>query len=94
MAHGLAEAFLAGLKEIPGVEILSPEEETYRTCMVGFRMKTKTMNEISAHFSKDKIRVRPVGEGGLNGIRASFFICNRTADVDLALGSLRKLAQA
>jgi selenocysteine lyase/cysteine desulfurase len=93
-AHGLAEAFLAGLKEIPGVEILSPEEETYRTCMVGFRMKSKTMNETSAHFSKDKIRVRPVGEGGLNGIRASFFICNRTADVDLALGSLRRLAQA
>ena len=93
-AHGLAEAFLAGLREIPGVEILSPEEETYRTCMVGFRMKSKTMNEINDHMAKDKIRVRAVGEGGLNGIRISFFLCNRPSDVDLALGSLRKLAQA
>ena len=91
-AHGMAETFFAGLKEIPGVEILSPEEEAYRTCMVGFRMKSKTMSEINAHLAKDKIRVRPVGEGGLNGIRASFFLCNRPGDVDLILDSLRRLA--
>jgi len=91
-AHGMAEAFFAGLKAIPGVEILSPEEEACRTCMVGFRMKTKSMKEIVDHLTKDKIRVRSVTEGNLNGIRVSFFLCNRPSDVDLILGSVRKLA--
>ncbi|MCX6561037.1 MAG: aminotransferase class V-fold PLP-dependent enzyme [Candidatus Aminicenantes bacterium] len=91
-AHGMAEAFYAGLRTIPGLEILSPEEEAYRTCMVGFRMKSKTMNEISEQLGKDKIRARPVGEGGLNSIRISFFLCNKPSDVDLALGSIKKLA--
>jgi selenocysteine lyase/cysteine desulfurase len=91
-AHGLAEAFYAGLTAIPGVEILSPEEEAYRTCMVGFRMKTRTMNEISEQLGKDRIRARPVGEGGLNSIRVSFFLCNKTSDVDLILASIKKLA--
>lgn len=91
-AHGMAEAFYSGLREIPGVEILSPEEEAYRTCMVGFRMKTKTMSEIMDQLAKDKIRARGVGEGGLNGIRISFFLCNQPSDVDLALASIKKLA--
>jgi selenocysteine lyase/cysteine desulfurase len=91
-ARGMAEAFYAGLREMPGVEILSPEEEAYRTCMIGFRMKTKTMNEIMDQLGKDKIRARGVGEGGLNSIRISFFLCNRPADVDLALASIKKLA--
>jgi selenocysteine lyase/cysteine desulfurase len=91
-AHGMAESFLAGLRDIPGVEILSPEEEAYRTCMVGFRMKSKTMKEITDHLTKDKIRVRSVTEGNLYSIRVSFFLCNRPSDVELALGSLRTLA--
>jgi selenocysteine lyase/cysteine desulfurase len=91
-AHGMAEAFYAGLREIPGVETLSPEEEAYRTCMIGFRMKTKTMSEIMDQLGKDKIRARGVGEGGLNSIRISFFLCNRPSDVDLALASIKKLA--
>ncbi|MDD8027501.1 MAG: aminotransferase class V-fold PLP-dependent enzyme [Acidobacteriota bacterium] len=91
-AHGLTEAFVAGLRAIPGVELLSPEEEAYRTCMVGFRMKSRTMNQINDQLTKDKIRARPVGEGGLNSIRISFFLCNKSSDVDLALDSLKKLA--
>ena len=91
-AHGLAEAFLAGLRTMPGVEILSPEEEAYRTCMVGFRMKNKSMNEVMDQLGKDKIRARPVGEGGLNSVRISFFLCNKPSDVDLALTSVKRLA--
>jgi selenocysteine lyase/cysteine desulfurase len=89
-AHGMAESFLAGLRTIPGVEILSPAEEKYRTCMIGFRMKGKTMTEILDRLGKDKIRARAVGE--LDSVRISFFLCNRPADVDLALASVKKLA--
>lgn len=91
-AHGMSEAFVAGLKTIPAVELLSPEEEAYRTCMTGFRMKTKTMKEIGDFLAANKIRARQVAEGGLNGIRISFFLNNKPSDVDLALDCIKKLA--
>jgi selenocysteine lyase/cysteine desulfurase len=88
----LAERFYRGLGEIPGVERLSPEEEAYRTAMIGFRMKAHTFTEINEYLAKDKIRVRPVAEGGLNSIRVSFHINNYEGDVTAILDSLKKLA--
>jgi len=88
----LAERFYRGLGEIPGVERLSPEEEAYRTAMIGFRMKAHTYTEINEYLAKDKIRVRPVAEGGLKSIRVSFHINNHEGDVTAILDSLKKLA--
>ena len=88
----MAERFYRGLGEIPGVERLSPEEEAYRTLMIGFRMKARTSAEIMSHLAKDKIRARPVGEGGLDSIRVSFYLNNRDEDVTTILDSLKKLA--
>jgi selenocysteine lyase/cysteine desulfurase len=88
----LAERFYRGIGEIPGVERLSPEEEAYRTLMIGFRMKTHPHTEIMDHLSKDKIRARPVGEGGLNSIRVSFYLNNSDEDVTAILDSLKTLA--
>lgn len=88
----LAERFYHGIGEIPGVERLSPEEEAYRTLMIGFRMKTHTNTEIMSHLAKDRIKARPVGEGGLNSIRVSFYLNNRDEDVTAILDSLKKLA--
>ena len=80
------------MKEIPSVEVLSPEEEAYRSAMVGFKMKTIEHAKINEHLAKDKIRVRTVGEGGLNSIRVSFHICNHDGEVTKILDSLKKLA--
>ncbi|MGZ8858432.1 MAG: hypothetical protein ACXW2R_10000, partial [Candidatus Aminicenantales bacterium] len=88
----LAERFYHGIGEIPGVERLSPEEEAYRTLMIGFRMKNRTPTEIMEHLAKDRIKARPVSEGGLNSIRVSFYLNNRDTDVTAVLDSLRKLA--
>jgi selenocysteine lyase/cysteine desulfurase len=88
----MAERFYHGLGEIPGVERLSPEEEAYRTLMIGFRMKTHPHTEVMEHLAKDKIKARPVGEGGLNSIRVSFYLNNSDADVTAILDSLKKLA--
>ncbi len=88
----MAERFYRGLGEIPGVERLSPEEEAYRTLMIGFRMKTHPHTEIMGQLAKDHIRARPVGEGGLNSIRVSFYLNNRDEDVTAALDSLKRLA--
>jgi len=88
----MAERFYRGLGEIPGVERLSPEEEAYRTLMIGFRMTMHPHTEIMEHLAKDRIKARPVGEGGLNSIRVSFYLNNGDEDVTAALDSLKKLA--
>jgi selenocysteine lyase/cysteine desulfurase len=88
----MAERFYHGLGEIPGVERLSPDEEACRTLMIGFRMKDHKHTEIMEHLAKDKLKARPVGEGGLNSIRVSFYLNNRDEDVTAALDSLKKLA--
>ena len=90
--HALAERFYKGLQEIPGVETVSPEEETYRTSMISFRMKSFEYGKINEHLAKDKLRVRSVNEGGVNCIRVSFHVCNHDGDVTKILESLKKLA--
>jgi selenocysteine lyase/cysteine desulfurase len=92
LCRPMAERFYHGLGEIPGVERLSPEEEAYRTLMIGFRMTTQPMLKITEHLAKDKIKARPVSEGGLNSIRVSFYLNNKDEDVTVILGSLKKLA--
>jgi len=71
---------------------VSPDEEAWRTPMIGFRMRTRTFREISEHLGKDRIRVRTVTEGGLNSIRVSFGLCNHDGEVGAFLESLKKLA--
>ncbi|MCX6565464.1 MAG: aminotransferase class V-fold PLP-dependent enzyme [Candidatus Aminicenantes bacterium] len=91
-SRDLAEKFYAGLREIPGVEILSPEEEAYRSPMISFRLPGRDLCAINEHFSSEHIRVRIVSENDLNSVRASFFICNTCADVERTLSSVKKLA--
>ena len=92
----MAERFAAGLREIPGVELLSPEAESDRTLMIGFRMPGagREFEKINAALLQDKIRARGVTEGGLNSIRVSFFLNNRDEDVDRILAAIKKFAAA
>ncbi|MCX6550822.1 MAG: aminotransferase class V-fold PLP-dependent enzyme [Acidobacteria bacterium] len=90
--RALAERFYRGLRELPNVETVSPDEEAWRTPMIGFRMRNHTFREVGDHLTKDHIRVRTVTEGGLNSIRVSFFICNHDGEVTAILDSLKKLA--
>lgn len=90
--HALAETFYRGLQQIPAAEIASPQEEAFRTAMIGFRMKTHTMQQIMEAAGKAKIRVRPVSEGGANCVRVSFHICNQEAEAAKLLDVIRALA--
>lgn len=90
--RALAQRFYTGIQEIPGVEVLSPAEESYRSAIISFRMKAHDYAKISDHLSKEKIRVRMVSEGGLNCIRVSFHICNHEGEVSKILESLAPLA--
>ena len=50
--HALAEKFYKGLQGIAGAEILSPQEETYRTAMISFRMKDRTYPRSTSSWRK------------------------------------------
>lgn len=91
--ESLSETFYSELKKIRGVEIVSPEEREYRTSMITFRIRGSEMSHISSSLAADNIRVRTVGEAGLNGIRVSFHIYNNPEDMSKAVDSIRKYSR-
>ena len=85
----LSERFYEELKKIEGCDLLSPEEREYRSSMITFRVQGKNLNDITGAMGKENIRVRPVSEADLNGVRVSFHLYNNTDDVDKAVKSIR-----
>ncbi|MFC2121889.1 aminotransferase class V-fold PLP-dependent enzyme, partial [Bacteroidota bacterium] len=61
----LAENFVDGLKKIPEVEILSPEEKEFRSSIITFRIKNRNYGDLASYLTgKKRIRVRVVHEAG------------------------------
>ena len=90
----LAEKFYEGLKDIPGIEVISPEESEYRTAMITFRVKGQNIREIANELSNRRgIRVRHVPEVGLEGLRVSFHVYNNESEVDRILRELNALVR-
>ncbi len=91
--RSLAEQFYQGLAKIPGVEIMSPVEEEFRTSMITFRLKNKGFQETANYLTGEKrIRVRVVPEAGVNGVRVSFHVYNQDFEVDRILAELKAYA--
>lgn len=92
--RALTSYFIKGLKELGDkVEILTPEEEQSHAAVTGFRLKNADMNKISTHLmEKYKIRVRNVGEAGLNSTRISTHIYNSFEEVDVLMKGLKEIA--
>jgi len=87
----LSEAFYWGLTEIPGVQLLSPKEDTFRTSMISFKHEKIPYREIGNRFAEQQIRVRVVPEAGLEGVRISFHLYNSEDDVSRALEVVKSL---
>ena len=92
--EALSEMFWSELQKINGCEVLSPAEREYRSSMITFRIPGKSLNDVTGAMSKDNIRVRPVGEADLNGVRISFHVYNDENDVNRALESIRKIVKS
>jgi selenocysteine lyase/cysteine desulfurase len=88
--RALAEKFYAGLQEIPRAEILSPEEEKYRSSIISFKIKDKSFQDVGSYLTeKKRIRVRGVSEANVNGTRVSFHVYNSGQDVEKILTELK-----
>ncbi len=90
----LAEAFYQELVKIPNVEVLSPEEEKFRTAMITFRMKNISYDKIVSYLMEKRIRVRPVAEGNLMAVRVSFHVYNNEMEVAKILSEIKNLARS
>ena len=90
----LSERFYEELSKTDGCELLSPEEREYRSSMITFRIAGKNLNDITGAMGKDNIRVRPVSEANLNGVRVSFHLYNNMDDVDRAIKSIRNFLKS
>lgn len=77
----LAELFYSGLKQNAKVEVLSPEEEQYRSSMISFRIPGIKAEDIAGFLSTKSVRVRIVNEAGLNAVRVSFHVYNQEFEV-------------
>jgi selenocysteine lyase/cysteine desulfurase len=89
----LSEKFYLGLKKIPGIHILSPKEEKYRSSMITFRVKNRNQVQIASELKKDRYRLRFVDEANLNGIRASFHLYNSNDQVASVLTKIKRMAE-
>jgi L-cysteine/cystine lyase len=90
----LSESFYGELQKVEGCEILSPAERSARSSMITFRLNGKNFNDVTNAMSKESIRVRPVGENELNGIRVSFHLYNDQSDLDRVTESIKKIVKS
>ena len=87
----LAARVRKGLLALPGLEILTPEDPAEHAGIVTFRPKDKKSNPFTwiHRLRKDyRIRLRPVGEHGLDAIRVSTHFYNQPDEVDRMLHAL------
>ena len=90
----LSEMFYQGLKKIAGVAILSPQEESYRSSMITFRIKDKDNQKVCRLLVKKGLRVRSVTEANLDAVRVSFHVYNNEDESERLLTEIRKLTHA
>jgi selenocysteine lyase/cysteine desulfurase len=90
----LSTHLMNNIKDIPNVQILTPWEEKSRASITGFKLKNMEFGKFQNWVSeKYKIRVRGVGEGGLNSLRISTHIYNNFDEVDVLIKAVKEAAE-
>lgn len=92
--QGLAQYLQAGLREIPGVTILTPADAARSASMTSFRTAAVPFEQLNGYFNNEwKLRTRPVQEQGLNAVRVSTHTFNSRTDCDRVIEATRKAVE-
>jgi selenocysteine lyase/cysteine desulfurase len=81
----LASRLRTGLEPLSGVEMLTPAASASRAAILAFRLPEEGGNPwdwCNLLRREHGMRLRPVGEAGLNAVRASTHVFNSEAEVD------------
>jgi len=87
--RALSTALFHGLQKIPGVSVLSPEDEGMRSAMVTFMHTKLPYLELQKQLNALNLRTRGVSEGGLAALRISTHIYNTPEEVERVLEGVR-----
>jgi selenocysteine lyase/cysteine desulfurase len=90
--RALSNAFLAGLRDVPGVQVLTPGDPAARSAMVTFRLLGRDNGVVADALVRRRHRVRSVREAGLDAVRASFHLCNTAQQVEELLIAVDDIA--
>jgi cysteine desulfurase/selenocysteine lyase len=78
-----------GLRALPGVTVLSPEDPTMRSAMITLKVEGLPHLKLQEHLNTYNLRTRSVTEGGLAALRISLHIYNFPSDVETVLEGVR-----
>jgi cysteine desulfurase / selenocysteine lyase len=87
----LSTRLFDGLRAIPGVTVLSPENDAMRSAMITFMHERLPYLEVQKHLDTYNLRTRGVSEGGLKALRISTHIYTMPEEVDRVLEGVKKI---
>jgi len=87
----LSTRLFDGLRAIPGVKLLSPEDDAMRSAMITLMHEHVPYLELQKHLDTYKLRTRGVSEGGLAALRISTHIYTMPEEVDRVLEGVRSV---
>lgn len=91
-AAALAWFFHGEISKLPGIEVLTPAGSAQSVPIVTFRVTNRPNEQVASWLHQYYgIRLRLVGERGLNAVRASFHLVNRLDDVHQLIEGTRLL---
>jgi len=83
-----------GLETIPGVEVVTPGDESLNAGMVSFTMEGVAALDLQAHLARTRrVRTRVISEYGYGWMRLSTHVYNRPEEVDEVLVLLEEAAR-
>jgi selenocysteine lyase/cysteine desulfurase len=83
--HGreLVKQLWAGLRDVPDLELISPDNDTLGSSMFSIRSPRISYRDLFRVLrSRHNMRCRPVSERGLDAVRISCHVFNTSADID------------
>ncbi len=92
-SRSLAERCRSTLETLKSVELVSAAEPEARSAIVTFRIAGRDNRQVAGALVGRRLRVRSLGEAGLNAVRASFHVCNTDAEVDRLIEGVRSISQ-
>jgi selenocysteine lyase/cysteine desulfurase len=92
--RALSTRLRAGLKDVPGVKLWTSEDPKLSTALTLFSVRDIPMDAVQKAMMKhDRVWVRTMGTGNLNGCRAATHIYNMPEEVDRLVASVRWVSE-
>ena len=93
-ARALSTRFRTGLKGIPGVKMWTSEDPQFAAGLTLFSVRDIPMANVQqAILNRDRIYIRTMTTGNLNGCRAATHIYNMPDEVDRLIASVKHVAE-